>query len=191
MVKVTLGPKAIAYPMPSFLIGANVAGKPNFMVAAWGGIACGRPPMISVAIQHPRHTLKGIQENQTFSVNVPSESLAVATDYCGIISGGKTDKVKDCGFTVFYGELGTAPLIEQCPINLECRVVHTLNLGSHNLVIGEVVQCHASEDCLSDGKPDPARIKPLIYGDSQYWALGKALGPAFKMGHGLKPRLPG
>jgi flavin reductase (DIM6/NTAB) family NADH-FMN oxidoreductase RutF len=147
--------------------------------------------VISVAIQHPRHTSRASRENQTFSVIYPSESLAVSADYCGIVSGGKTDKVKDCDFKVSYGELITAPLIEECPRQNGVPVSSIRsNLGSHNLVIGEVIQCHVSEDCLNDGKPDPARIKPLIYGDSQYWALGKALGPAFKIGQSLKPRQP-
>ena len=72
MGKVALGPQTLVYPMPAMLVGADVDAKPNFMTVAWGGIACGDPPMISVAIRHVRHTLKGIRQNQTFSVNIPS-----------------------------------------------------------------------------------------------------------------------
>ena len=131
MRKITIGPQTLIYPMPAFLIGANVAGKANFMTAAWSGIANSNPPMVTVAFQHHRHTYKGVKENGTFSINVPTEEQVKETDYCGIVSGTKQDKTGDCGFTVFYGQLKTAPLIEQCPVNLECKVVHILNLGSH------------------------------------------------------------
>jgi len=90
------------------------------------------------AICNYRYTLKGIHQNNTFSVNVPSVDIAKETDYCGIESGSKVDKVTICGFDVFYGKVETAPMVEQCPVNLECSVVHTLNLGSHSLVVGRI-----------------------------------------------------
>ncbi len=121
MGKVALGPQTLVYPMPAMLVGADVDGKPNFMAVAWGGIACSDPPMISVAIRHVRHTLKGVKQNQTFSVNIPSVEQVKETDYCGMVSGSKADKVRACRFKVFYGKLGNAPLIEQCPVNLECK----------------------------------------------------------------------
>ena len=152
MGKVALGPQTLVYPMPAMLVGADVDGKPNFMAVAWGGIACGDPPMISVAIRHVRHTLKGIRQNQTFSVNIPSVELVKETDYCGMVSGSKADKVRACRFEVFYGKLGNAPLIGQCPVNLECRVVQILNLGSHSLVIGRIEETYVSEECLTDGQ---------------------------------------
>ena len=155
MKKIALGPQTLIYPMPAFLIGANVGEKPNSMTAAWSGIAASTPPMITVALQHHRHTLKGIKENGAFSVNVPSAEQVKETDYCGIVSGStKADKVKDCNFTVFYGKLKNVPLIEQCPVNLECKAVHILTLGSHSLVIGQIEEVHLSEDCMTDGEPD-------------------------------------
>ena len=87
MKKIALGPQTLIYPMPAFLIGANVGEKPNFMTAAWSGIAASTPPMITVALQHHRYTLKGMRENGTFSVNVPSAGLVRETDYCGLVSG--------------------------------------------------------------------------------------------------------
>jgi len=191
MEKVVLGPQTLVYPMPAFLIGANVAGKANFMVAAWSGIADSNPPMISVALQHHRHTYRGIKENGTFSVNVPSAEQVKETDYCGIVSGSKEDKTAVCGFNVFYGKLATAPLIEQCPVNLECRVVHVLNLGSHAFVIGQIEEVHVSRDCLTDGHPDANKIDPLVFcmGEPKvYRALGKVAGPAFEIGKELKGR---
>ncbi len=131
MSKVLLGPTTLVLPTPAFLIGSSVDGKPNFMAAAWSGVVNSDPPMISVAIRPGRHTHRGISQNSAFSVNVPSVDLTRETDYCGIRSGAKVDKVAVCKFKIFYGKLATAPLIEQCPLNLECRVVQTLELGSH------------------------------------------------------------
>ena len=191
MSKVTLGPQTMIYPNPALLVGANVHGEPNFMAVAWGGIANSEPPMISVAIRHQRHTYIGVRENMTFSVNVPSIYLMKETDYCGIISGKKADKVKVCNFNVFYGKLKNAPLIEQCPINLECTVVHMLNLGSHSLVIGKIEETHISESCLTDGNPDAAKIKPIIYTgkpEDKYLTLGEVIGKAHSIGLELKAK---
>jgi flavin reductase (DIM6/NTAB) family NADH-FMN oxidoreductase RutF len=189
MAKVKLGARPLVYPMPAFLVGADVAGRPNFMTVAWGGIAASKPPMVTIALQHHRHTLRGIKETGEFSVNVPSEEQAIETDYCGIVTGRKADKAKVCGFRVFYGALAHAPLIDQCPVNLECKVMHVLTLGSHALVIGEIMESHVREDCLTNGQPDAAKIKPIIYTEgpvSEYRGLGRVVGPAFQMGRALK-----
>ncbi|MBR9979580.1 MAG: flavin reductase family protein [Desulfatitalea sp.] len=191
MKKIKLGAQTLLYPMPAFLIGANVAGKPNFMTAAWSGIANSKPPMVTVALQHHRHTLIGIKENGTFSINVPSEEQVKETDYCGIVSGAGKDKTADCGFTVFYGGLETAPLIEECPLNLECKVVHILDLGSHALVVGEVSETHVTEACTTAGQPDVTKVKPIIYSsgaEQRYYGIGKPLAQAFSVGKDLKKR---
>lgn len=191
MSKTLMGPQTLIYPMPALLVGANINDKPNFMAVAWGGIANSEPPMISVAIRHQRYTLRGIRQNMTFSVNVPSTDMVRETDYCGITSGSKVDKVEVCKFKVFYGKLSNAPLIEQCPINLECKVVHILDLGSHSLVIGRIEEIHVSESCLTDGKPDVDKIKPFAYTTSQpaqYHVLGNAIAKAFSIGKELKAR---
>ena len=187
MGKVTMGPQTLISPMPTLLVGANVHDKPNFMAVAWGGIANSDPPMISVAIRHNRHTLIGIRQNLTFSVNVPSSNLIKEADYCGIVSGSKVDKADVCKFKVFYGKLNNAPLIEQCPVNLECSVVHILDLGSHSFIIGKIEETYVSESCLTDGKPDVSKIKPVIFATTRhYYALGEFLANAFSIGKELK-----
>lgn len=191
MAKVTVENKTLVYPMPAFLIGANVDDKPNFMTAAWSGIGGSTPPMITVALRHNHHTLKGIKQNLTFSVNVPSADLVKETDYCGIVSGAKDDKVEVCQFKLFYGKLDSAPLIEQCPVNLECKALHILDVGSHALVVGRIEEAYVSESCLTDGKPDVDKIKPLIYVTQpgrQYNALGEVVGKAFNIGRELENR---
>jgi flavin reductase (DIM6/NTAB) family NADH-FMN oxidoreductase RutF len=187
--KILMGPQSLIYPMPVILVGANVDDKPNFMAVAWCGIANAEPPMVSVAIRPERYTHRGIKQNSTFSVNVPSTDLVKETDYCGIESGSKANKVEVCNFDVFYGKLGNAPLIEECPINLECKVMHTLNLDTHSLFIGRVEETHISKGCLTNGKPDVKKFKAFIYTtdlDYHYQALGEVVARAFSIGKELK-----
>ena len=191
MGKILMGPGTLIYPQPALLVGANVNGKPNFLTVAWSGIANENPPMISIAIRHNRYTLRGIKQNMTFSVNVPATDMVIETDYCGIVSGSEVDKVEVCRFKVFYGKLGSAPLIEQCPVNLECKVIHSLDLGSHSLVVGRIEETHVSESCLTDGKPDIDKINPFSYitdPDSQYQAVGEVIGKAYSIGKELAKR---
>jgi len=191
MGKILMGPQTLLYPTPILLVGANIDDKPNFMAVAWCGIANSEPPMISIAIQHQRYTLRGIRQNLTFSANIPSADIVRETDYCGLVSGRKINKVEACQFKVFYGKLDSAPLIEQCPINLECKVMHILNLGTHSLIVGKIEETHVSEDCLTNGKPDVNRIKPFTFTTIpalQYQALGEVIAKAFSIGKELKAR---
>jgi flavin reductase (DIM6/NTAB) family NADH-FMN oxidoreductase RutF len=191
-VKIKLEPIPLLFPHPAVLIGANVNGKPDFATVAWINTASGTPPTVAIALNHVRHSLKGIRENMTFSVNIPGADLVKETDYCGLVSGAKRDKAKDCGFKVFYGELDTAPFIEQCPANISCVATHLISMGSHYLVTGVVKEVLVSDDCLTDGKPDVTKIKPLIYVNfpsMEYHAIGELVAPAFHIGKEIKGAL--
>ncbi len=182
MEKVRLGPQTLIYPMPAVLVGAMVGEKPNFMTVAWCGIAAHSPPALSVALQKKRYTLKGIKEHGTFSVNIASADMAKKVDFCGIYSGKEKDKSQV--FKAFEGVLKTAPLIQECPLSLECTVIHTRELGSHMLIVGEIVETHISKDCMTKGEPDPEKIDPLIYTPKarRYQRLGEVIGKAWDMG---------
>ncbi len=182
MKKTRLGPEALLFPTPSVLVGAMVDGRANFMTAAWCGIASSKPPAVSVAIRGERHTLKGILAHGEFSVNVPSADMVAQVDFCGIYSGRKVDK--SGVFDLFSGDLKHAPLVVACPVNLECRLRHTLDLGAHILVVGEVVQTHVKTSCLIDGKAEASIIDPLVYspGTGNYQRLGEVVGKAFSIG---------
>jgi flavin reductase (DIM6/NTAB) family NADH-FMN oxidoreductase RutF len=182
------GPLPILGAYPTIIVGSNVDGKPDFATVAWTGVACSVPPSITIALQHHRYSLKGVRQNMTFSVNIPSADQVKETDYCGLVSGSRADKVKDCGFTVFYGKLETVPFIEQCPINHACEVVEILNLGSHELIVGRIVETHISEDCLVDGKLDFSKIKPIMFAGRKYCEVGADLGDAFKIGMEVNPK---
>ena len=189
MAKIAIGARVILYPLPTVLVGANVEGKPNFSTYAWCGIVNSRPPMLSVAFQHHRYTLKGVKQNGTFSVNIPSVKLVKETDYCGLVSGRQTDKVIDCKFNIFYGKLMNAPMIRECPVNLECNVLHTLNLGSHEMVIGQIEEVYATDSCLTNGEPDVTKVKPFLWvlrPTDQYWEFGKPIGAAHNLGREIK-----
>ena len=186
MSKKKFGPQPMIWPHPTVLVGANVDGKPDFAAVAWTGVAASNPASVTIALQPHRYSLKGIYQNRTFSVNIPSREQVKETDYCGLVSGADTDKVEDCKFKVFYGDLKTAPLIEQFPINLECEVLHLLNLGSHILVVGKVIEVYFSEDCLTDGKPDIDKVKPFAFGPGKYYAIGEPFADAFKVGWEIK-----
>jgi flavin reductase (DIM6/NTAB) family NADH-FMN oxidoreductase RutF len=180
MEKIPLGPMPYMSVMPTLLVGANIKGKPNYMTAAWATVACMAPPMVCVAINKARHTAKGIEENKTFSLNVPSAKQVVETDHCGLISGAQVDK--SMVFRSFYGKLKTAPLAEECPVNIECTLFKSVDCGSHLLYIGEVVEIHADTSCLTDGKPDIAKINPIVYAQFTYFDVGKQIDEAFSAG---------
>jgi flavin reductase (DIM6/NTAB) family NADH-FMN oxidoreductase RutF len=180
MQKITLGAMPFMSVMPTLLVGANVKGKPNYMTAAWATVACMAPAMVCVAINKMRYTAKGIEENKTFSLNVPSANQIVETDHCGLVSGAQEDKSEI--FRSFYGKLKTAPLAEECPINIECRLFKSVDCGSHLLYIGEIVEIHAEKACVTDGKPDISKIKPLVYAQLTYFDVGKQVDKAFSAG---------
>ena len=182
MEKRKLGPEPLILPMPTLVVGAKVNGKPNFMIASWCGVAAYKPPAITIAMNKARYTLKGVNENGTFSVNVPSCEIIKKADYCGIYSGSKKDKSQI--FKIFYGELKTAPLIEECPINLECKVLHLLDMRTHILIVGEIVETYVTSGCLADGKIDPEKIDPPVYIKStmRYHRVGEVLASAFNVG---------
>ncbi len=189
MNKLRKGPQTWMFPLPALLIGANVEGKPNFMTAAWGSIANAEPPMVCVAIRRNRYTRNGIEVGAGITVNIPAASQAREVDFCGIESGSKVDKVSRCGFTVTHCGATGAPMIEECPLNLECKIDQIVELGTHSLVIAYVLETYVSDDCISGGTLDVAKADPLVYltGPARkYVHAGAPVGDAFSIGLNLK-----
>jgi flavin reductase (DIM6/NTAB) family NADH-FMN oxidoreductase RutF len=186
MSKVNLGANAYIYPMPVTLVGANVEGRANFLAVGWVMRVNMKPPLLAVALNKGHFTPRGIREHGTFSVNFPGADLMEKADYCGLVSGRRVDK--SGLFRVFYGELETAPLIEECPLGLECRLYQVVELPVQDLFIGEIVAAHADEDCLTDGQPDILKINPLVLTmpDNNYWTVGEQVGQAWHAGKKLK-----
>lgn len=156
------GPKSLAEPAFVPLIGTYVDGKPNFMTDSWRGWIMDAG-IIRLGTDVRRYTHKGITQNMTFSFNVPSFDLRKEAEYCGTVSGRYVNKAEVCKFKLFYGKLGTAPMIEQCPLNLECSVKHIVLVETHSMIIGQIERAYISEDCLTNGKPDINKIKALYF----------------------------
>jgi len=176
------------FVMPVSLVGANVGGKPNFEAIAWFSLVDYQPNLIGVSSEKSHYTNKGIRENKTFSVNIPSAGMAAATDFCGLYSGSKVDKSKV--FDVFYGELKTAPMISECPVNVECRLCQTLELLHGEVFIGEIVGVYMEDKYLTDNKPDTRKIDPLLFEGTlgSYWRVGEQIARAFGVGKDYKPK---
>lgn len=173
MPKKLLKAQTLLIPLPAVLISCQWGvEKPNIITASWVGICCSEPPMLSVAIRKGRFSHSIISKSMEFVVNLTSEKHLKVVDFCGTISGKKVDKFKKMGLTPKKGEKVNAPLIEECPFNLECVVRKILKLGSHDLFISEIVAVHADPAYLDQqNKPDLKKFKPLIYCTKaqQYW----------------------
>ncbi|MCO5384168.1 MAG: flavin reductase family protein [Methanosarcina barkeri] len=184
--KIKINNNVFVCPMPVTLLGAKVKGKANFMALGWASRVNANPPMIGMGVHKSHYTPEGIKKNGFFSVNFPGKDMIKETDYCGLVSGEKIDK-SDL-FEIFYGELGTAPMIKKCTVNLECRLVETLEFPTHYFFVGEIIAAYSEEQCLTQGKPDIKKMKPLLLTmpDNSYWAVGDYAGAAWKIGKGLK-----
>ena len=173
--------------MPTTLVGVTVNDKPNFLTIAHVGILNhGTPQYLSISLGKVHYSNTGIFENKAFSICLPSEDLMVKTDYCGIMTGKKTDKASL--FDIFYGDLKTAPMIKQCPVNMEMRLHDVLDYATHDIFIGELVQTYAEDSVLTDGKIDVAKLRPLLFDMSsiKYWRLGPSIGNCWNIGKSLK-----
>ncbi len=175
-------------PYACFHCGAQVNGKPNFLAVAWFTMASYKPPRIAITLGKGHHTNPGIKENRTFSVCLPSQDMVEGTDFCGIVSGKKTDKSEI--FDLFYGELKTAPMIKDYPLSVECRLVEVVESSLNEIFISEIVGAYTEDRYLSDGKLDFAKMKPLILSqpDTSYWSLGEPVAKAWNIGKGYKAK---
>ncbi|HSW39538.1 MAG TPA: flavin reductase family protein [Acidobacteriota bacterium] len=182
MEKIEIDVKNISYPMPCSLLGTKVGGKVNFLTVAFFSMVNYEPPYIMAALGKNHFSNAGIRETGAFSINIPSGSMADVTDYCGIVSGKDTDK--SAVFEVFYGKQGNAPMIVECPYNLECRLVQIVDLPADEIFIGEIIAAYSDDRYLTGGVPDMMKIDPFILSMPQmtYQRLGASVGRAWEIG---------
>ena len=175
---------AFLYPMSMVLVGAVVKGRANFMAVGWVSRVNFKPPLFAIALGS-HHTNKGIDENREFSINIPDVSLIEKTDFCGLVSGSKTDKSEL--FNVFYGESDKVPLIEECPVCMSCSVYDAVKLPSNTLYIGEPREVFTEEKYMTDNQLDIKKINPftLTMPDNHYWSVGENLGKAWNIGKNI------
>jgi flavin reductase (DIM6/NTAB) family NADH-FMN oxidoreductase RutF len=180
MSKVNLKPTTAMFPLPVMLITCvDAAGKPNIITLAWVGMVNSDPPMVSISIRPGRYSHGLVKASQEFVVNIPSEEMIRKVDLCGVVSGRDVDKFSETGFTSVQAQEVSAPLIEECPVNLECEVKRIIPLGSHDLFLGEIVAIHIDDTVLKEkGRVDIAKALPLAYcaGAHEYWSLGEMVG---------------
>ncbi|MDR0550039.1 MAG: flavin reductase family protein [Deltaproteobacteria bacterium] len=188
-MKKSHGAKTLAFPLPAYLIGTyDPSGRPNIMTAAWAGIVCSEPPCLGVAIRAGRLTHESILKYQAFTVNYPKASLATAVDYAGLVSGRDQDKFAKANLTAIEGSLVKAPYVAECPVVAECRLYKTLELGTHTLFVGEILDIKADEGLeSSEGGLDIVKIDPIVFASGgHYYKVGADLGKAFSIGLSLR-----
>jgi flavin reductase (DIM6/NTAB) family NADH-FMN oxidoreductase RutF len=188
MAKVRLGPTTNLYPMPTMLVAVKTGeDSANVLTIAWGGIV-GAPPLLALRIGGMHYSSPFIEREGSFTVNIPSSAQAVEADYCGLVSGrDDPDKPGTCGWTLTPATQISSPLIAECPLNFECRVVQTIKAGKGAIYLAEILETHVDEEALAeDGKIDASVLDPLIFTpDGQYYKLGDRVAKAWDAGKAL------
>jgi flavin reductase (DIM6/NTAB) family NADH-FMN oxidoreductase RutF len=185
MDRKNIGSSFNIYPMPVLIVGTVTDGRPNFMTAAWVTKLNSDPPLVGLSLGRRQHTAKGIQQTGEFSLSYPSVDQAVLTDYLGLVHGYEEDKTAQVD--IFKGALESAPMVRQCLVSLECRVIQTVELPKNIFFMGEVANVYASEAVLTQGKVDARKLRPfaLTMPGNTYWALGDQVGEAWSIGKAL------
>jgi len=185
--KVNFKPGNMLYPVPVVMVSvADNSGKTNIVTIAWAGTINSDPAMVSISVRKSRASYDMLMESKEFCVNLTNRDLAFATDLCGVKSGRDVDKWKETGLTPGKCDVIKAPLIEESPVNIECRVVKTEDLGSHTIFFGEVVSVHADEAYMDEKNVFHfEQCDPIAYSHGKYYTLGEEIG---KFGYSVKKK---
>ena len=168
----------MVYPLPAVLVSCgDKEGNVNLMTAAWTGTICSEPPMVYVSIRKERYSHHMIKETGEYVINLTTEKLAEATDFCGVRSGRDMDKFKEMKLTPVKGALQYAPMVAESPVSIECKVNEVMELGSHDMFIAEVTAVYVDEQYMdAKGTFHLEKAEPLVYSHGQYYGVGKHLG---------------
>ncbi len=172
-------PGTMIYPLPAILVSCgSTAEEYNLITVAWTGTLCTNPPMCYISVRPERHSYAIIKKNMEFVLNLTTEDMAFATDWCGVRSGRDYDKFEEMKLTPGKATIVSAPIVEESPLNIECRVKEIISLGSHDMFITEVVNVRADERYLNPqtGKFELSESHPLVYLHGAYYGLGKKIG---------------
>ncbi len=178
MAKELWKPGNMLYPLPVVMVSmADKNGKTNIITIAWAGTVCTNPPMVSISVRPERYSYPILKETGEFVINLTTKELAFATDYCGVKSGRDVDKFKEMNLTPLKAKEVRAPLIQESPVNLECRVREILPLGSHHMFLADVVAVHADEKYMDEKhKFHLEKAEPIVYSHGAYLACGEQIG---------------
>lgn len=179
MAKQVWKPGNMLYPLPAVMVSCgNHAGEKNIITIAWTGTICTNPAMLYISVRPERYSYSMIKESGEFVVNLTTKTLVKATDYCGVKSGKDVNKWKEMGLSPEKGkELQFAPIIKECPVNIECKVEEIKELGSHHMFIARVVAVQVDESYMNEtGKFCLNETGLIAYSHGEYRTLGEALG---------------
>lgn len=179
MSKVTLKANPMLCPVPAVMVSCGSSPEEyNILTVAWTGIVNSKPPMTYISVQPIRHSYEILKREQEFVINLTTEQLAYATDFCGVRSGRDLNKFETLGLTPQAAEQVKCPLIKESPVNLECRVVEMREFPSHHMFLAEIVAVHVDEDLVSaEGKVELAKAGLMCYSHGEYFGLApKGLG---------------
>lgn len=171
-------PGNMLYPLPAVMVSvADREGRPNIITVAWTGTICSNPPMVSISVRPERYSYHCIEETGEFVINLTTEKLAYAADYCGVKSGRDVDKFKEMHLTAVPAKEVKVPLIGESPVCLECRVRQKLALGSHDMFVADVVSVSIDEAYLDEKNRFHLEwADPVVYSHGTYFGLGEAIG---------------
>ena len=166
------------YPLPAVMVSCQRQGeKPNIITVAWTGTVCTNPAMVYISVRPERYSYDIIKESGEFVINLTTKSLVKATDYCGVKSGRLVDKFKELKLTPIPSNSIGVPLIEESPVNIECKVKQIIPLGSHHMFLAEVLGVNVSSNYLnSKGKFEFNKAEPIVYSHGEYYDLNQLLG---------------
>lgn len=178
MGKLNFKPGNMLYPLPAVLVSVrDKEGQDNIITVAWTGTACTNPPMLYISVRPERHSFQALRETGEFVVNLATQDMAKATDFCGVRSGRDVDKFKETGLRKGEAQKINAPVIEDSPVNIECRVREEIPLGSHHMFLADVVNVTVDDSYMDEkGSFHLEKAQPLVYSHGTYFGLGKALG---------------
>lgn len=174
-------------PVPAVMVSvADKEGKANIITVAWAGTICTNPPMVSISVRPERYSYHMIEETGEFVINLTTEELVKACDYCGVVSGRDKDKFKEMELTPFAVEGVSVPAISESPVNIACRVVEKKELGSHHMFIAEVISVTVDEAHMNEtGKFLINELGLVMYSHGEYYAMGEKLG---KFGYSIQKK---
>ena len=186
-MKETWKPGNMLYPLPAVMVSVTDGqGNDNIITVAWTGTICTNPPMVYISVRPSRYSYKMLKKTGEFVINLTTEELAFATDYCGVRSGRDVDKFKEAHLTKEPAQFVKAPMIKESPVSIECRVTEVKELGSHHMFLAEVLAVHAQQEYIDkNNKFQLNKAKPILYSHGEYLGTGKSLGT---FGYSVKKR---
>lgn len=177
MSKVVWKGGTLLSPVPPVMVSCGDMEKSNIITIAWTGILNSNPPKTYISVRPQRHSFEIIKKTKEFVINLTPASLVKEADYCGIYTGAKVDKFEKCSFTKTEASTVGCPLIEECPMNLECKVTDIVELGSHYMFIADITAINVDEALLGeDGKLHLEKAKLAAFAHGEYFELGKKIG---------------